>query len=456
MKDGHSEYADSVGSSIEQWDQSYARIKGSWQRCKAHWFTRQGWMEYGLPLFRHIGHRITEDRCIESAAALTFTTLLAIVPVLTVLYAILAMIPSLQQAGDQLQNWLFQHFVPASAQDIQTYIQKFAKQAGQLTKFGVLFLFITALMMMKRIEKSFNLIWRVPKPRTGVVGFMRYWAVLSLGPILIGFGLGVSSYVASMAIFSDTVELLGIKVVVFSMVPLLLSWIAFSLIYWVVPNCTVPFRQSLVGGLIAAIAFDLAKRIFTLFVAKFANYQFVYGAFAALPMFLIWLYLSWVIILLGAVVTRSLTVFRPQAWSIRPVIGCLAVLYQVWQAQKDGRGITERELMAAIPELSPDDWQAIRTGLRDHDIIARTDQDTYLLCCDLSQIKLDELLLNMDYFEELNTLIEQSKPLSSQWDAQWLTDFASLCAEVEAQRKACLSIPVSSLFLDKAGLSKVS
>lgn len=355
----------------------------------------------------YIKNRIIQDRCIESAAALTFTSLLALVPMFTVLYAILAMVPSLKDAGDEFQNWLFQHFVPTSGEEVQVYLHEFSTQASKLTKFGVVFLFITALMMMKRIERSFNLIWRVPEPRKGVIGFMRYWAVLSLGPILLGMGLGITSYVASLKVVSSAVAQFGIQKMSLTVLPFLLSWIAFTLIYLVVPNCSVSIKRSIQGGLVAALAFECAKRGFALFVSNFGSYQMVYGAFAVLPLFLIWLYLSWIILLLGAVVTRAISVYRHHSKRIDPLLGLMEVMHIFWLAQREGRAVTDSHILKSLPMLSPEHWQEFRESLRDASFIERTDQGAYLLSKDLHEVSILDVLKACDFYSNYDASIKE-------------------------------------------------
>lgn len=263
---------------------------------------------HAIRVGRSVQQQMIEDRCTDSAAALTFASLMALVPMITVLYAVLALMPSLHAKSADIQAWIFSHFLPSSGIEIQNYLQSFSQQASHLTNIGLVMLFATALTMMRRIEHSLNFIWHVPQPRKGVEGFMRYWTVLTLGPLLFGLGLALTSYIASLKFFSDTLTHLGIARYLLDILPFLCSWSAFSLIYVIVPNCDVPIKKGILGGLMAALVFELGKRGFTLFVVHFGSYQLIYGAFAALPLFLLWLYVSWIIFLLGAVLTRTLTI----------------------------------------------------------------------------------------------------------------------------------------------------
>ena len=144
------------------------------------------------------------NKGVRNAAALTYTTLFAVVPLMTVTYAMLAAIPSMQGAGDGLQAWVFDNFVPTTGEVVQDYLSGFAAQAKSLTGVGIAMLILTSIMMMKTIENAFNFIWRVNEPRKGLSSFLLYWAVLSLGPILIGLGLVLTSYITSLSLISSS------------------------------------------------------------------------------------------------------------------------------------------------------------------------------------------------------------------------------------------------------------
>ena len=149
----------------------------------------------------------------------------------------------------------------------------------------------TTLMMLLTIEKAFNVIWRVRQPRRGISSFLLYWAILSLGPLLLGAGFAMSTYITSLSLISGPHALIGARTVLKAM-PLLLSVAAFTLIYAAVPNTRVPLRHALVGGTFTAVLFETAKQLFGLYVSYFPSYQLIYGAFAAVPLFLLWVYLS--------------------------------------------------------------------------------------------------------------------------------------------------------------------
>ena len=328
---------------------------------------------------------------ILNASALTYTTLFAVVPLMTVSYAMLAAIPNFKGVGEQLQGWIFDNFVPATGTVVQGYLADFAHQARSLTVVGVIFLVITSIMMMRNIESAFNRVWRVTEARKGLSSFLIYWAILSLGPILIGVGLGLTSYLASLSLVSSATELVG-KARLLSLLPMVLSAAAFSLLYMAVPNCRVPFRNALIGGVVVALMFETAKRGFAFFVTQFPSYELIYGAFAAVPLFLAWIFISWTIILLGAELTRALTVYQHNGHhengdDLHIILG---VLHRLWLGQRRGETVADSTLLQEVDGLDQGRWDQYVQLLLASRLIRRSEQGEYLLSCDLSQISLSD------------------------------------------------------------------
>jgi len=253
-----------------------------------------------LPLFWMSIKRFQQKGHKTDAGALTFTSLFALVPLLTVTYSMLSMVPALQSSVGDLQNLLLQNLMPATGDNLMQYLNEFSQQARKLTVIGLVFLVITAFTMLRSIEVYFNKIWQLPDNRSGLQSFLLYWAVLSLGPVLLGAGLAVNSYVASLTLWqSDWVPSLGLKWLNV-LLPYFASFIAFSLLYWAVPNCSVKVKHAFTGGAIVALCFEIAKRGFAEATTMFPSYQLIYGAFAAVPLFLLWVYVSWTLVLWGA------------------------------------------------------------------------------------------------------------------------------------------------------------
>jgi len=244
--------------------------------------------------------------CLTHAAALSYTSLLSIVPLMVVSLGIASAFPVFEIYSTKIQTFVFDHFVAASADVIQNYIKGFAEKAAGLSITSFFFLLVTAVMMIFTIEISFNKIWKVKERRHGVVAFLIYWAVLTLLPILIGVGFAISNYLVSLPYISEAAKKLeGIEFFIF-LFPTLLTWSAFTILYMALPNCKVLFKHAVLGGIVAMLLFEFAKHIFSYYIIAFPTYTLIYGALATIPIFLVWIYVTWVIILLGAVVTYVL------------------------------------------------------------------------------------------------------------------------------------------------------
>lgn len=266
---------------------------------------------------RLVLQRLRQDRCNRVAGELSFTTLLALVPLTTVSIAVLSLFPVFETWMHTAQEFIYGNFVPAAGDAVSQYLQQFAANAGRLTVWGLLFLIVTALLLMATIEHAFNDIWHVAQPRKRIYRFLGYWAVLTLGPILIGLSLSVTAYLLSLPVFLGAGAARGLRALMLAVAPSVFEMAAFMLMYVVVPNHRVRWRHALVGSIVAAILFEVAKRAFAWFVLSFSTYHVIYGALAALPVFLVWIYLSWMVVLLGAVVTAALPQWR-EAPASRP------------------------------------------------------------------------------------------------------------------------------------------
>ena len=338
--------------------------------------------------FRHFLH----DGCMPQAASLTYTTLFAVVPMLTVVFTVLSMIPSMKPVSGEIQSFIFSNLMPSSGAKVQDYLAQFAHQASQLTAVGIVMLFVTAVMMLVSIERAFNTIWQVRAPHQSLNNFLRHWAVISLGPFLLGGGFFVSSYLTSLHIMRDTANLVGDVLPGLSLMPLFLTAMGFSLIYITVPNCRVPVRAGIHAGIAAAILFELAKRAFGIFVSHFGSYQLVYGAFAAFPVFLLWLHVSWLIVLFGVELCRSLVLSMDKPAPQRhPLLSLLSLLVLLRARHAQGRSISEAEAMRVIHASPVWGWAQWKDWLQQEQFIIRTIDGDFRLGRDLDALDIGAL-----------------------------------------------------------------
>ncbi|RKR06209.1 tRNA-processing RNAse BN [Kushneria sinocarnis] len=329
----------------------------------------------------------------KTAASLTYTTLFAVVPLTTVLYAMLAAIPEFRGVGDKVQGYLFQQFVPATGEVVLETLNNFTTQARNLTVVGVLFLFVTSLLMMITVEKAFNNIWQVPDNRKGIASFLLYWAVLTLGPILVGTGFVLSSYLTSLTFVSNAASWFGGGDFLLHLLPPVLSFLAFLFLYMAVPNYRVRMRHAAGGALLVSSLLELAKLGFSLYVANFPSYQVIYGAFAAVPLFLLWIYLCWAIVLLGAEVAAWLGESQRAEWRHWPMYWQgLGVLMILDRAHREGRGAVSA---ATLRRLLGGRARVLLAIFARAGWAAPTEQGNWVLAHSLSTLTLWEYNLGM-------------------------------------------------------------
>ncbi len=247
--------------------------------------------------------KFVNDACFTRAAALAYTSLLALVPLMTVSLALLSAFPVFQDVALKIQNFVFSNFVAGSADIIQQHLQSFVESARHLSPTGLFFLVIAAIMMIFNMESDLNAIWRVKHRRHGVSAFLIYWGVLTLVPISVGVGIAVSTNLAAIPLVVEMGEFLDIKAMLLRCLPNLITWLSFTILYVTLPNCVVKIRHAIWGGLVAMILFGWAKFGFSWYLIHFPSYELLYGALATIPIFLLWLYMTWLIILFGAVVS---------------------------------------------------------------------------------------------------------------------------------------------------------
>ncbi|MBC3935370.1 YihY family inner membrane protein [Undibacterium rugosum] len=286
--------------------------------------------------------RLQEGRLPQVAGSLTFTTVLALVPILTVALAIFTAFPLFNTFRTSLEAYFVQNLMPKGiANTILGYLTQFATKATRLSAVGGVALMLTAFATMAMIDRAFNQIWQVKRSRPVVQRVLVYWAIVTLGPLLIGVSISTTSYLfTATSGVVNVVPLVG--AVFYTLVSILFTTGAYTLLYTAVPNRPVAWQDAAWGGLVAALAFEVAKRGFAQFVTHFPTYTIVYGALAAIPIFLVWIYLSWLITLVGAVIAAALPVVRFERWWHVPTPGsrfddAVRILGVLVRARQEGR-----------------------------------------------------------------------------------------------------------------------
>lgn len=328
----------------------------------------------------HVLRRFQEERCLQIASSLTYTTLLSLVPLLTVALTLISAFPAFHEFTTHVDDFLSENVLPEAISDvISGYVEQFTEKAAGLTALGLAGLGLTSFLLMYTIEKAFNVIWRVRRGRGVTQRIVMYWAILTLAPALIGASLTVTTFVLSRSLgWVESAPWVGETI--WKLVAPLFTVAAFTLLYMVVPSRPVRPRHAMVGGLVAGISFEVMKRGFALYVALSPTYTLVYGAFATIPVFLVWIYASWVVTVLGAVVAALLPDYRLLRGEKRAVTGAafadaLEILRVLILAQRgsetpDVRRICERahvtreQCETILEELCEAGWVARATGSR--------------------------------------------------------------------------------------------
>ncbi|WP_130620970.1 YihY family inner membrane protein [Dyella amyloliquefaciens] len=354
-------------------------------------------------LSHFLWQRFIDDKCFETAGALSYTTLVSLVPLIVASLAIFAAFPAFADARSTLVEFVFSNFVPAAGERVQEYLNGFADNASKLTGLSVLVMFFSALSMMVSIEDRLNRIWRVQRQRGWVSRLLLYWAALTLGPVLVVGGLAVASYATALPILSEAAGTLGLRQRLVGTLPFIVTFLTLMLIYMVVPNRRVRWQDGAIGALLGAVLFEIARWGFARFIHHAHTYQQVYGAaLAAIPIFLLWIYLSWVIVILCASVAAAVSAFDyepPKACLPEEAafLGLLVVLGHFIDAHRDGEQLNPDHLRDRMPQLRHGLIANYFDDLERAEVIRRVEGGGWLLCRSLDSTDLRRVYAHCSY-----------------------------------------------------------
>lgn len=394
-------------------------------------------------LAKHVWNHFREDRCFEEAASLSYTSLLSMVPLLAVIFGIVSVFPVFNEWSNRLQAFIFDNFLPDTGQQIVPYINSFLNSVSSLTLPGTLVLIVTALLLMVRIEVALNRVWRVDRSRPLTNRIVMYWAALTLAPLLIAAAVALSA----QQLFGQSGYLGFLPAGLANLWIFLLYWLVFALLFVLVPNRSVKLRYAAIGALLSAVLFSLAKAGFVAYVSN-TSYKVIYGALATVPLFLFWLYLVWVIVLLGASLAASLTTFSdfgryesdwPERWEFQLLFRLLGHLND---AQARG-GVLSREQLMDL-ESGASELQIVRlmSQLRDEKIATRDEDGNWLLTRDLDDLTLGDLHARGNFYLPLSQISEL--PQSSTWDQV----FTQVLERVRDHNRSVWDQPLAKLYRD--------
>jgi membrane protein len=369
-------------------------------------------------LINFIALRFAQDRCTQTAANLTFTTLLSLVPLMTIALTMFSAFPVFEDFSVNIKSYLLNNLMPQTAGAVVTkYMQQFSESATRLTTVGIGFLALTAMLMMMTIDRAFNIIWRVSRSRPLVKRLVVYWAVLTLAPLLIGASLSLTSWLVGLSMgYAKHIPIFGVGTL--RILPVLLATLAFALLFRLVPNRYVPRSHALIGAFVAALLFETMNRIFGYYVSHFNTYKLVYGAFASVPIFLMWIYLSWLTILLGAEISASLSHWRTsptqRTSSTMQLLNAMQVLKAMVSAFRQGKVSTFPELSKSLL-IGYDNLEIILEKLASADMVRKAEGHGWLMIRDANNIRASELLHLFMFENEMSNLEKSNEPIG-----QWL------------------------------------
>ena len=330
----------------------------------------------------------------QTAGSLTYTTLLALVPLFTVALAISTAFPVFDEWTAALQLFVLENVLPdtPAIDTVLDQVNSFTRNVGRLTAIGVAGFALTSVMLMLTVDNALNRIFRVQRRRTIAQNIFMYWAVISLGPLLVGASLSATYMGVRHSVSALQLDL--IADLLLDVVPFAITALGLILLYWLIPARRVEWSHAFVGGVLAAIAFELSKRGFAIYLQRVPTYALIYGAFATIPIFLVWLYLSWLVVLTGAILTAMLPAFRSKPERHRvpgeSLADAVGVLSHLARAHRDGLMVPLNHLAREL-RILPDRVEEILERAKALGWAVRTEKDRWVLARDPSTIHLADV-----------------------------------------------------------------
>lgn len=250
--------------------------------------------------------QLRDERITVSSGHMAYVSLLSLVPVVMVFFMVMSAFPAFSEMRQHFEDFIFSNFLPASGDVVQSHMTEFVNNASDMGVISIASLLVVALLLISNIDKTLNHLWKTKTQRPIIYTFAIYWMVITLGPMLIGSSIAVSSYLATIADFADGYTP-GFGTGFLKIVPSVAAVGAFMLLYMVVPNRTVRAKYAIWGAVLAAILFEISKKGFAFYLTNFPSYQIIYGALAVIPILFVWIYLCWIVVLVGAVFSYAVT-----------------------------------------------------------------------------------------------------------------------------------------------------
>ncbi len=362
--------------------------RGFARQARVYWRLWRGVL--GIAIKRFQG-----DQCLRMAASLSYTSLLAAVPLTAIAFAMLAAFPVFEGVRDNFQDVLFANFLPDAAESMREHFEKFVRNTTTLSAVGIVALALTAVLLLGTIESALNTIFRVTRPRRLGPRLLVFWAIITLGPLLLGASFSLSAYFFAATQWIGVDPATGSLGELAKLLPTAIMMVLLTMFYVTIPNRPVSYAGAIIGAVVAGLLIAVLRKGFGFYVTHFPTYQNIYGALSAVPIFLIWMYLSWAVVLLGATLTATISEWReaggrPQhlamtsASKLSVAMGVLACLYE---KAKSGGGANRRELVRTA-RVSLAVLEPLLEELRGRGYIERTSRNTWVLARDLTRVTL--------------------------------------------------------------------
>ena len=396
---------------------------------------------------RYVIKRFIEDRGLQTASSLTYTSLLGLVPVIAVFLAILSAFPALEAARDQVKEMILAPLAPGVGETVRNALETFLDNAKRLGTMGVIGIAVTSILMLNTIESTLNGIWRVVQRRPLGLKLIVFWALLTLPPILIAASLSLSSYFFDMA---NRVAVFGFADILEQVTPFVMQAVAFTFLFAATPNRRVRIRDAVRGGLVASLLFGCLKGGFGFYVASATSNQTIYGALAAVPVFLLWVYLSWMVILIGAEVAAALPEWRGalaaeqrrRLTSGEQLVAAVGILKVLWRASLEGKAVDRDDIEGVLPGSTADLGAVVGRLIHLNHVVV-TENGGLALASDLDEVSLyalqRELGLALEETKQFHDAIENEAPDLN------VPELAALMAEAEATKAKIMAGSIKRL-----------
>lgn len=391
----------------------------------------------------HVLAQSKRDNIIQIAASLTFTTLLALVPILSVAFALFSVLPLFSRWLKTIEQFMLNIFVPTIGEGVQNYLLGFVHRTSELSTIGSIGLFVTAILLLNTIDISFNRIWQVKRTPRTLIRLLLWLFFLLIGPLILATSLAATTFVMALPHVSEAVESVGLHTMLLTMLPMSATCLLLAMMYHWIPNIPVRWRHAFSGAAVAAILFEVAKYLFALYIAWFPGYELLYGALAAIPLLLVWINVSWLIVLLGAEITCNLEIFQVPGKSDAAdveLVQAFRLLGYLWQSEKysNGRALGLDELKTR------EDWQntklpVLLEKLRIAGFVHRISKNNWCLINEFSQLTL------LDLYRRLAASAPKKNGIWSKVD-NWNANLNRLLDGLDYVEKQLGSVPLSSLY----------